>query len=229
VVKGASVTAISKHVRSLVKDVSLKTGIFDQKFFKVYPYMYEPTQLIFLTECIRAVQQVPGCFVEAGCAYGATTAFLNKFMDNLDYERVYYAMDTFSGFVNEHVQHEINERGKPSRLNQEFTENKKAWFDRSMRMHDITRVRSLKVDISQFDFTSIAPIAFCLIDVDLYKPIRDALPKIHAAMSPGGIIIVDDCKPNNIWDGALQAYDEYTRKNNISQEIRHEKLGVIRT
>ena len=203
------------------------TGIFDQKFFKVYNYMYEPVQLIELAECVRSVARVPGCFVEAGCAYGATTVFLNRLMDNIGLDRDYYAIDTFSGFVEEHAQYEITERGKPSRLRREFNENKKSWFDRSMRMHDVARVKSVQADIAQFDFNAIAPVA-CLLDVDLFKPIRDALPKIHAAMSPGGIIVIDDCKPDNIWDGALEAYESYISDRGLPREIKCEKLGIIR-
>jgi SAM-dependent methyltransferase len=204
------------------------TGIFDQKFFKLYNYMYEPTQLIELTECIRSVRDVPGSFVEAGCAYGATTAFLNRFMDNLNLNRQYYAIDTFCGFPEEHALYEVRQRGKSTRLQQEFVENKKSWFDKSMKMHHIERVKSVQADVAQFDFASIAPIAFCLLDVDLFKPIKEALPKIHAAMSPAGIIVIDDCKPNNMWDGALEAYEEYIREKHLPREIRCDKLGIIR-
>ena len=220
--------AIGAQIRTLVKDLSMKTGIFDEKFFTVYHFMYSPTQLIYMAECIKAVENVPGCFVEAGCAYGATTTFLNRYMDNLNLDRKYYALDTFSGFVDEHAQYEIGARGKPSRLSQAFVENKKAWFDRTMKMHEVTRVTSVQTDIAKFDFASIAPIAFCLLDVDLYKPIKATLPSIHAAMSPGGVIVIDDCKPDNIWDGALQAYEEYIQENGLPREIQCEKLGIIR-
>ncbi len=47
-------------------------------------------------------------------------------------------------------------------------------------------------------------------------------------MSPGGIIIVDDCQPDQMWDGALQAYQEFTRQREIPAEIVLEKLGVVR-
>ncbi|MGA7623528.1 MAG: hypothetical protein WB630_12720 [Candidatus Acidiferrales bacterium] len=63
-----------------------------------------------------------------------------------------------------------------------------------MTLHGIKRVKSVEDDVTKFDFSTIAPIAFCLLDVNLYKPISDVLPKIHGNMSPGGIIVVDDRK-----------------------------------
>jgi hypothetical protein len=47
-------------------------------------------------------------------------------------------------------------------------------------------------------------------------------------MSSGGIIIVDDCQPDQMWDGALQAYQEFARERNLPMEIVAEKLGVVR-
>ena len=220
--------SLFQTIRSIIKDASLKSGIYDETFFNVYPYMYEPEQLLFLTNCLAAITLVSGCIVEAGCAFGATTVFLNKFLTRQGAERDYYAIDTFSGFVDDQAAHEIEHRGKPASLKGHFTENKKAWFDKSMALHDIKRVKSVQCDVTKFDFAAISPIAFCLLDVDLYKPIKDVLPKIYAAMAPGGIIVVDDCQPSNIWDGALQAYDEFVEQKGLPREIAVEKLGIIR-
>jgi len=194
--------------------------------------MYKPTQLIFLTECIKSVYNVPGSFVEAGCAYGATTVFLNKFMNDENMEREYYVIDTFSGFKKEHVDYEVKRAEKSpalqSRLLSSFSENRKSWFDRTMELHDVHLAKSIEKDISEFDFATLAPIAFCLLDVDLYIPIRASLPRIFAAMSPGGILIVDDCQPNELWDGALQAYEEFIKENGMPREIACDKLGIVR-
>jgi O-methyltransferase len=219
--------SLARKVRSIIKDLSLKTGVYNHMFY-VYPYMFTPKQLVFLTEYVKSVDKVPGCFVEAGCAYGATTVFLNKFMIGEGIERDYYAIDTFSGFVDEHAEHEIKSRGKPLSLTRNFTDNKRAWFDRSMIQHGVKRVKSIESDVTKFDFSAIAPIAFCLLDVDLYRPIKDVLPKIYGAMSPGGIIIVDDCKAAELWDGALQAYEEFIQQRGLPREIAAEKLGTIR-
>jgi hypothetical protein len=192
--------------------------------------MYEPKQLIFLTDCVKSVSNVPGSFVEAGCAIGATTVFLNKYMNDENMQRDYYAIDTFSGFNKEHVDYEVRRRGKSlsvrSTLQSAFSENRKSWFDRTMALHDAHSVTSIEMDISHFEFSTLAPIVFCLLDVDLYIPIRDSLPKIYAAMSPGGVLIVDDCQPNELWDGALQAYEEFIKEKGIPQEIAFDKLGM---
>ncbi len=220
---------LTRAVRVIIKDISLRIGR-NRQLFSLYPYMFSPAQLIFLTDCIKSVSDVPGNFVEVGCAYGATTVFLNKFMnDNKDLAgRNYYAIDTFRSFVAEHADYEIQNRGKPPSIKKRFKENKKAWFDRSMAVHGVKRVKSIECDATQFDLSSLAPIAFCLIDLDLYIPVKDLLPKVFSAMSPGGIIIVDDCQPDQMWDGALQAYQEFTRQREIPAEIVLEKLVVVR-
>jgi len=220
---------LTRAVRTIIKDISLKTGR-NRQLFGLYPYMFSPAQLIFLADCVRSVSNVPGSFVEVGCAYGATTVFLNKYMnDNAELvERNYYAIDTFQSFVAEHADYEIQNRGKPLSIKKRFKENKKAWFDKSMAVHEIKRVTSIECDATRFDLSRVSPIAFCLIDVDLYIPIKDLLPKVFSAMSSGGIIVVDDCRPDQMWDGALQAYQEFTRERNLPVEIVAEKLGIIR-
>ena len=220
--------AMPQIVRGLVTDAALLTGVYDKTFFGVYPYAFDPKQLIFLTECISQVARVSGCFVEAGCDRGATTVLLKKFMNTEQVDRDYYAIDTFSGFISEHVEHEIDIRGKPARIGSYFVNNKKAWFDKTMALHKIRRVTSVECDVTKFDFASISPVAFCLLDVDLYCPIKEVLPKIYAAMVPGAIMIIDDCKASDLWDGALQAYDEFVSERQLPREIVAEKLGIVR-
>jgi len=222
-------SAFSQTIRRVVKDASLRTGLYDSTLFNVYPFCFEPKQLVFLTECLRSVAKVPGCFVEAGCWQGATTVFLNKFADNDGIDpRPYFAIDTFAGFAKPDAEYEIKSRGKPTQLREIFLENKKEWFDRTMQLHGIDRVKSIQSDVTKFDFASIPPIAFCLLDVDLYTCTKAVLPKIHCRMSPGGIIVVDDCKTNALFDGAAQAYREFQTERNMPIEIAEEKLGVVR-
>ncbi|MHB1605949.1 MAG: TylF/MycF/NovP-related O-methyltransferase [Leptospirales bacterium] len=219
---------VSTYLRSFVKDLSLKTGIYEQTFFDVYPYMFSPQQLIFMTECLNDTRTIEGCCLEAGCAYGATTVFLNKFMMNQGIEKPYIAIDTFSGFVEDHYSYEIEQRKKRKRIKYSFAENKRDWYDQSISRSGITNVRSIAADITKFDFSSIGPISFCLLDVDLYLPVRETLPKIYNQMSPGGILVVDDCKPNCDWDGSFLAYQEFCNLNGFQEKVLYEKLGILR-
>ncbi len=221
--------SVSGHIRRLVKDISLRTGVYTQTFFDVYPYMFTPQQLIFMCQCLKESAMISGCCLEAGCAYGATTVFLNKFMKDESIDKQYFAIDTFSGFPEEHSNFEIKQRNKRKKIKNSFSENKQSWFNYSLQRSGIGgNVHSIAGDVTKFDYSSLGPISFCLLDVDLYLPVKDSLPKIYHQLSPGGIMIIDDCKPNCDWDGAYLAYQEFCHNFGIKEEIHHEKIGVLR-
>ena len=222
--------SVSQTIRSIIKDAALHTGVYNQLLFTVYPYMYEPYQLVRLTEYLNSILKTfPAASSRPAVPMARQPSFSAKFMHAAGMQaRRYYAIDTFSGFVDEHSEYEIMNRGKPARIREIFAENKQAWFDKSMALHDVKDVTSIACDVTKFDFAAIAPIAFCLLDVDLYQPIRHALPKIFGAMSPGGIIVVDDCQPANLWDGALRAYEEFVESKTLPKEVVAGKLGIIK-
>ncbi len=168
------------------------------------------------------------CYVEIGCAQGRTTVFLHKFMQENDIAKDYYAIDTFGGFIPEHVDYEAERRGKDRVISQIFANNKRSWFDHALKMSGVDGVISVECDAATFDSDTIGPIAFALLDVDLYLPIKDILPNLHRNLSPGGIVVVDDCMPHELWDGALAAYEEFAVENGIEPDIRLDKLGIIR-
>jgi hypothetical protein len=56
----------------------------------------------------------------------------------------------------------------------------------------------------------------------------DILPKLYRNLSAGGIILVDDCMPHELWDGALAAYGEFALDSGIERNIVLEKIGIIR-
>jgi hypothetical protein len=47
-------------------------------------------------------------------------------------------------------------------------------------------------------------------------------------LSPGGMIVVDDCKPVNQFDGALQAYTEFTESEGLPSRYALDKLGILK-
>jgi len=54
------------------------------------------------------------------------------------------------------------------------------------------------------------------------------LPKIYRTLSPGGIVVVDDCKAPNVYDGDLLAYEEFLQEEGLPSKIVVDKLGVLR-
>lgn len=215
------------RIKKLVKTLAFALGQ-GPRVFRLYPFMHEPAQLQFITSTLEDAAHLPGCCLEIGCAYGATTVYLNKYLYNIGLTKKYYAIDTFSGFTDRDVAYEVENRGKSPILSEFFSDNKFEWVEQSLQHEGVANVELIRADAADFDFSLIPEISFCLVDIDLYKPIAAILPRLFQALTPGGVIIVDDCLPNTRWDGALQAYQEFTRENGMPERIHFEKLGVIR-
>ena len=216
-------------IYKLLKEIQFQSPL-RQYFFPRYLYNFTPPQLCFLCQCLENTRNVPGNIAEVGCESGTATVFLNKYMDAQGFEKTYYAVDTFSGFVQEDVDVEVSERGKSKQWIEDFfAVNKKKWFDGTMLQNDITRVKSIEADVNRYNLRTLGPLSFCLFDVDLYRPMRKGLKELYDVLSPGGIMVVDDCdESNRVWDGADQAYKEFMNDAGLPVEILHGKLGLIR-
>lgn len=217
-------------ILNLLRELRFRTPL--RRFspsFHAYDYMFSPAQLAFLVSCLDDTRKVDGPIVEVGCALGKTTVYLDRHLTDVGDERRYLCVDTFSGFVPDDVEFEASKRNKTRSLLDGFSVNQKSWFDLNLADNHITRVSTFESDIKRFDLSSHAPrISFCLLDVDLYQPIKVGLEKIVPLLGKGGIVVVDDVKPNNTFDGAYQAYVEYVETHQLPEEIVHGKLGVIR-
>ena len=144
-------------------------------------------------------------------------------------EKDYFAVDTFSGFTRKDLDFEVTSRGKTKSEYELFQVNKKKWFDQTMGQNRISRVQSIKADVNNYDLKTLGPLSFILLDVDLYRPMKKALPELFSILSPGGIMVVDDCDETNfLWDGSDQAYKEFMKEIGQNIQIVHEKLGIIK-
>jgi O-methyltransferase len=195
----------------------------------IYQLAFGPSQLQFMCQCIDATRDVEGRIAEIGCNDGRTTTYLCMYLFDTGNEKRYVALDTFTGFAPEDVEFERRHRGKRLSFEYLFRQNKKKWFDFTMQVNNICRVESIQADVNEYELTTLGPLSFVLLDVDLYRPMRKALPELYRALTPGGIMIADDCNPNNRWwDGAYYAYLEFMEGIGQPPEIVHGKLGVIR-
>lgn len=195
-----------------------------------YDYSFSPSQLCFLVRCLDETSEVRGSVIEIGCAYGHTTVFLDKHLGDRGDVREYVCIDTFAGFTEEDAAFEHGTRGKSSvSYVQSYADASLESFRRTLANNGVTRVKPVQADIKTYDVGSLGSISFCLIDVDLYLPVKKALEKVIGLMGAGGIIVVDDCQEHPMWDGALQAYREFTAERDITPDIVEGQFGLIRT
>jgi O-methyltransferase len=200
-----------------------------------YDYFFWPAELAFLCEMLEIGIEDGGIALEVGCAQGASTVFLNNHITwaqryrGLRDDVEYVCLDTFSGFTREHALFERQHRGKADVSYDAYRINSPEWFQYMLDENGVKRVDVHEADAAVFDYSSIGPIGFALLDVDLYLPTKAALPRVFAQMKPGGVIVVDDCAPEQDYDGARQAYLEFMAGKERQPEIHHRKFGIIRT
>lgn len=190
-----------------------------------YSYSFTPEQLAFFLGCLNETREVAGSIFEIGCASGNTTCFLNRHLQTSEIDKDYYCIDTFCGFTREDVLFEVDKRGKNWRDFTGFRVNRLKWFEYTLRQNGCKNVFCIQSDVQEYKFEGA--ISFCLLDVDLYRPTMHALQNVWPLLAPGGIIVVDDCKAANQFDGALEAYSEFTDSHSIPRRIQFGKLGVL--
>lgn len=214
----------------LLKSITFNTRLH-RFFIPSYDLMFKPRQLCLLTSlATEALGGSHGSFVEVGGAYGNTTLFLNKHLSDLGVERAYHCIDTFSGFTGGDVDYELDRRNKSDyreMFRGAFGDNDPKYLKRALSNEGISNVSVHEADARDFDYRSLAPIAFCLVDVDLYLPVKEALERISPHLAEGAVVVVDDCVPEGPWDGAHQAYQEFARSREVEEDVQF-GLGIIR-
>lgn len=217
---------MKKFIKSLKGEIRFLPA-FRRYFYPLYSYHFTAPQLCFLCQSISETRQVTGSILEIGCSRGETTIFLNNYIKNSGIDKRYYAIDTFSGFVDEDIEYEQNFRGKTHAYSS-FGSNKKKWFDGTLEQNGYNDVISIQADINKYNLSDHYPVSFALLDVDLYRPMKKGLSELYQALEPGGIIIVDDCDENDDrWDGSDQAYKEFMEDIGQPIKIVYGKLGII--
>jgi O-methyltransferase len=207
---------------------SLFFNTFLWKFFlPVMKFDMSIKQLNFILDTIKEIDD-DGAIVEIGVGGGASSIVINKFIQSNSINKHFFAIDTFYGFTKEDISYENKIRGKADSY-QYYRSNSLSWYTKTLKAHGILNANIFKADAKDFEYNLIGPIAFCLFDVDLYNPTSKVLPILYSKLIPGGVIIVDDCqKDKSIYDGAGEAYREFCKNNNLTEELVHYKLGVIR-
>jgi len=224
----ARVRPLASRARLWRAEVLNHTRIGRRANLASYCYSHTPPQLAIICSLAETATAHGGAIVEVGVAGGMTTVFLNKHLEACGRGgRQYLALDTFSGFTQEDIAGEAR-AGRNHDYQSWFTINSVRMFQRSMRQNGIDNVVAIETDAATFDYGSLPPIAFGLIDVDLERPVAAALSGCWSRLVPGGILVVDDCRPGTIWEGALVAYEKGCANLGLAPEVLDDRLGVLR-
>jgi O-methyltransferase len=212
--------------KNLARSVVYATPLF-RYFAPRYRSTYVPAHLCRLIDLLNQSAGIPGSIIEVGCFKGETTIWLNKHLKDQRIEKPYYALDTFGGFTDSDLAYEVTKRGKKLSEIYGFASNRKSWFDKTMRLNGFHKVTSIQADAAKFDYSTVAPISFALVDLDLYLPMKSALKEVFSFLSYGGILVADDCDPNINYDGAHQAFTEFVSSHHLPLRIDLNRLGVV--
>ncbi len=193
-----------------IKYVAYRTPYLSNSMKPKYPFKVDPGQLAGLVNLIDRTRDVGGAVVEIGVAQGYTSAFLLEHLRATEDEREVLLFDTFSGFTEDSISHEIGVRKQNYMASYGlFRYGDEEIFKRNLSKAGYDKFRTFAGDAAEFDWSTVGPVSVVLLDIDVYKPTRAILDHIWPHLTSPGGIIVDDCLADGPWDGSLQAYEEF--------------------
>ena len=222
----------SKRARSIrraaladAKRILTGTDLGRKLLLPKYRYMFSPEQLWALCEAAEAALPLGGAFIEIGVYDGSTTVYLHRHLIEKGVPPTYFCIDTFSGFTDEDINVERG-RGKTEDYKEHFFYNSVECYQRTLDQNGIVGAVVVQADAATFDYSTLPPLSFALVDVDLVRPVRAAIAGCWEALLPGGILVVDDCTTAiSGFDGALEAFTEFCTERDLPVDVRHGKLG----
>lgn len=158
---------------------------------------------IVLTQ-LEAIERagVTGDVVELGCYNGATSVAMARLVPT----RKFHLYDSFVGLPDKSA-------ADASPVGEEFQAGEllasRKLVEQRFRQAGLARPRIKKAwfgDLTPSDMPE--QIAFAFLDGDYYTSIRDSLALVWPRLTPGAVIIVDDCA-NEKLPGAARAVDEW--------------------
>ena len=198
--------------------------------------------LLEIKKVVKRIEsnQVPGIFIETGCALGGSALVISL---NKKPKRSFFVYDVF-GMIpapsqmdgNDVVErYELIKSGSAKGINDKkyygYEENLKTKVENTFNRYGVdVDANNVKLIEGLYENTLKinAQVAFAHIDCDWYKSVMTCLVQIVPHLSKEGIIIIDDYYR---WSGCKTATDEYFAS--VSKEFRlfkkADKLHVERT
>lgn len=190
---------------------------------------------------VRAIekQNLPGIFIEAGCALGGSAITIASAKKPNRPLQLYDVFDQIPPPTNEdppevHQRYQTIVEGKSkglgqdiyygyqSNLEQKVHQNLDSFGFPLQQNHITTHAGLVQDQLKGFE-----KVAFAHIDVDWYAPVKYCLEQIFPRLVPGGCIILDDY---NDWGGCRKATDEFLgqQEGNYVLDYTKEALKITR-
>jgi len=180
-------------------------------------------KLASVSSTCRAIEEanLPGIFLEAGCALGGSAILIATVKDTT---RPFFVYDVF-GMIppptsddtqDVHDRYRTIVEGKSSGIRGDtyygYQENLYDVVQSNLKSfgvrceeQSVSLVRGLIQDTMTID----QPVAFAHVDVDWYEPVMTCLTRVFPNLVVGGSIILDDYHD---WGGCRKAADEYLQE-----------------
>lgn len=196
--------------------------------YRFPPVGLQPERLYMYLDAIWKTKDVPGALVEIGCSLGGTAAVANQMQKRLGMNKRYVCIDTFNGFVKEQIDADIalGTRADQADL---FRDSDVGLVRKIVDRHGGSNIELVVGDIARVPESQIPDVvSCCLLDVDLQIPTYEGLKRIYPRLSPGGIIVVDDCEEldKKTWKARL-GYNQYIEENGLPSDLQL-NVGFIR-
>ncbi len=179
-----------------------------------------PGKLASIVETCRFIEskELPGCFIEAGCALGGSSILISRIKRQ---QRPLYIYDVFEMIPpptkedGKDVQsrYKVIRQGKSKGVGADlyygYETNLYGKVQDNLKEFNVNRERdnvSLIKGLVQDTMQIHQPVAFAHIDVDWYEPVKTCLERIVPKLVVGGSVILDDYY---CWSGCRKATDDY--------------------
>lgn len=188
---------------------------------------------------LKEVEQIPGIFIEAGCALGGSSILMGLLKQPA---RRFFIYDVFEMIPpptgddtkDVHARYSVIVNGNAHGIGGDayygYIEN---LYETVLQNLDKFGIQPSASNISlvkgrvQDTLCLDEPVAIAHIDVDWYEPVMTCLSKIFPRLSLGGTIILDDY---HSWGGCRKATDEYLTQieGQFQADDRHGAMLITR-
>ena len=164
------------------------------------------SKILFYKEIIDKITTIPGCIIELGIQWGATTSLLynlTSIQEPFNFRRKVIGFDTFEGFPSSSINK--LEKSLGWNANALSTDSKvQSMIERSLELHQnfsamphMNRYQLVKGDVVEtlpkwFDSNPFETVALCIFDMDLGIPTKKALNEILKHTQKGSILVFDE-------------------------------------